>query len=62
MKAIVASRTVSATRSAMHSAPAAEIPAKMPSSAAIRRAIASASAWLTFSIRSTRERSKIFGR
>ena len=43
-----------ATRSATCTAPPEEIPAKMPSSRARRRVISSASAWLTYSSRSTR--------
>src|SRR6185369_6758909 len=49
-------------RSATASAPPDEMPAKMPSSRAMRRANSSASAWLTLSTRSTRDFSKIFGR
>ena len=41
------SATVFAASSETQQAPAAEIPAKMPSSRASRRAISSASAWLT---------------
>ena len=46
-------RYSSATRSAIRQAPAAEMPQKMPSFAAICRAISSASCWLTYSSRST---------
>jgi len=44
MKTMVALLTVSATRSAATRAPADEMPPKMPSSAASRRAMSSASA------------------
>lgn len=40
---------------------AAEMPPKMPSSRASRRAISSASAWETSTVRSTAEGSKILG-
>ena len=49
-------------RNATAHAPPAEIPAKIPSSRARRRAVSSASPCVTDSVRSTRVPSKIFGR
>ena len=62
MNTMVAFSTVCDMRSATSQAPAAEMPQKIPSYAASRRAICSAAAWLTFSTWSTRDLSKIFGR
>jgi hypothetical protein len=59
---MTASFTSAESLIAAASPPPDEMPAKMPSSRARRRVISSLSSWFTSITRSTRGRSKIFGR